>query len=420
MAMTITEKILARASGRDRVHVGEVVEAHLDLVMATDVTMPLSFNVLESMGATEVFNPGKIVAIRDHFTPAPSVSSAGQGKYMREKCKEYSIKNYYDLGVGGVCHVIVPDMGLVAPGEVVVGADSHTTTYGAVGAFSTGLGSTDVAVAMAIGKLWFKIPPTLKVVLSGKLPKWVTGKDLILAILGQIGTDGARYKALEIGGEVVKHLEMSDRFTMCNMGIEGGAKNAIFEPDDKTIAYLDKVCSRPYTIFRSDEDAVYERVLEIDCTNMDLQVALPHSPGNVSPLSKVKGTRIDQVYIGSCTNGRLNDLRQAAQLLKGKKAHDDVRLIITPGSQEVYLQALREGLIEDFVQAGAVVNPPSCGACFGGHLGVLAEGETCLSTTNRNFKGRMGSSESFVYLSSPIVAAASAIKGEITYPEEVL
>jgi len=420
VSMTITEKILARASGRKKVEVGEIIEANLDLVMATDISMPLAFKVLKAMNMDKVFDTKKIVAIKDHFAPAPNINSAGEGKFMKEMCREYSIDNYYELGKGGVCHVIVPDMGMVFPGDVVVGADSHTTTYGALGAFSTGLGSTDTAVAMATGKLWFKVPSTIKILLNGKVPEGVTGKDVILYILGKIGTDGARYKALEIGGEALHSMDMSDRFTMCNMGVEAGAKNTIIEPDEKTIEYLNMVSSKPYEIMRSDGDAVYEKVIEMDCTDMEPQVAFPHSPGNVHPLSEAKGIKIHQVYIGSCTNGRIKDLREAAKVLKGKKVNDDLRLIITPGSQDTYMQALKEGLIEIFIKSGAAVNTPSCGACFGGHFGILAEGETCLSTTNRNFKGRMGSGGSFVYLCSPAVAAASAVKGVIANPEEVL
>lgn len=419
MAKTLTEKILAKAAGKRSVEVGEIIEAEIDLVMGTDVMMPLSFEIMEEIGAKKVFDRDKVVVVLDHFAPAPNIKAAGQAKLIREYCKKFGIDKLVEVGRGGVCHTIVPDMGLVAPGEVVVGSDSHTTTYGALGAFSTGLGSTDIAVALTLGKLWFRVPPTIKVVFKGDLPELIMGKDLILYLLGQIGADGARYKTLEFTGEVINRLGMEDRFTICNMGVEGGAKNAIIEPDDKTVEYFDRVCKRPYEVFKSDEDAIFEKVIEVDCTGMEPQVAYPHSPDNVHPVSEAKGIKIDQVYIGSCTNGRISDLRMAAKFLKGKRVHPDVRLIVTPASQEVYLQAVREGLAEVFVEAGAAFNTPSCGACFGGHFGVLAEGEVCLSTTNRNFRGRMGSNESMVYLASPAVAAVSAVRGHIADPREV-
>ncbi len=419
MGKTITEKILARAAGRKSVEVGEIIEAEIDLVMGTDVMMPLSFEIMGEIGAERIFDRDKVVVVLDHFAPAPNIKAAGQARDIRENCKRFGIDNLIDIGRGGVCHTIIPDMGFVAPGEVVVGSDSHTTTYGAVGAFSTGLGSTDIAVALTLGKLWFRVPPTIKVNFTGKLPELIMGKDLILRLLGEIGADGARYKTLEFSGEAVKQLGMEDRFTICNMGVEGGAKNAIIEPDDKTLDYLEKVCKKPYEITRSDADAVYEDTIEIDCTDMEPQIACPHSPDNVRPVSEVRGVKVNQVYIGSCTNGRISDLRVAARLLKGKTVHPDVRLIVTPASQEVYLQAVREGLAEIFVEAGAAFNTPSCGACFGGHFGVIAGGEVCLSTTNRNFRGRMGSNEGMVYLASPAVAAVTAISGCITDPREV-
>lgn len=419
MGKTITEKILARASGRDSVKPGDIVEADIDLVMGTDVMMPLSFEIMDRIGADSVFDPDKVVVVLDHFAPAPNIKAAGQAKLIREYCRKFKINNFIDVGKGGVCHTIVPDLGMVTPGDLVVGSDSHTTTYGALGAFSTGLGSTDIAVALALGRLWFRVPPTIKVVLEGKLSPLITGKDLILYVLGLIGADGARYKSLEFSGGVVAQLDMDDRFTICNMGVEAGAKNAIIEPDQKTVEYLQRVTSRHYHLPNSDANAAYEKIIEIDCTDIEPQVAFPHSPDNVYPISKAKGIKIDQVYIGSCTNGRISDLRIAAGYLKEAKVHPDVRLIVTPASQQVYLQAVREGLAEIFVKAGAAFNTPSCGACFGGHFGVLAAGESCLSTTNRNFRGRMGSKESNVYLASPAVAAVSAIMGHIADPREV-
>ncbi|MDI6705978.1 MAG: 3-isopropylmalate dehydratase large subunit [Bacillota bacterium] len=419
MGNTVTEKILAKAAGKKNVEVGEIIEAEIDLVMGTDVMMPLSFEIMEEIGAKRVFDREKVVVVLDHFAPAPNIKSAGQARDIRENCKKFGIDHMIEVGRGGVCHTIIPDMGFAAPGEVIVGSDSHTTTYGALGAFSTGLGSTDIAVALTLGKLWFRVPPTIKVNFTGELPELIMGKDLILRLLGQIGADGARYKTLEFSGEIISRLEMDDRFTICNMGVEGGAKNAIIEPDDKTLGYLERVCKKPYDIIRSDADAAYENIIEIDCTGMEPQVACPHSPDNVSPVSEVKGIKVNQVYIGSCTNGRISDLRTAARFLKGRTVHPDVRLIVTPASQEVYLQAVREGLAEIFVEAGAAFNTPSCGACFGGHFGVIAGGEVCLSTTNRNFRGRMGSNEGMVYLASPAVAAATALSGRISDPREV-
>lgn len=420
LGKTLTEKILARASGRESVEPGDIVESSIDLVMGTDVMMPLSFEIMDRIETDSVFDPERVVVVLDHFAPAPNIKAAGQAKLIRECCKRYKIDGLIEVGRGGVCHTIVPDMGMVVPGDLVVGSDSHTTTYGALGAMSTGLGSTDIAVALTLGRLWFKVPSTIKIVLQGNLPPLIMGKDIILHILGLIGADGARYKALEFSGEVVRRLEMDDRFTICNMGVEAGAKNAIIEPDQKTVDYVNRVASRPYTLLKSDADAVYERIIEIDCTGIEPQIAFPHSPDNVHPISQAKGIRIDQVYIGSCTNGRISDLRMAARFLKGSRVHPDVRLIVTPASQQIYLQAIREGLAEIFVEAGAAFNTPSCGACFGGHLGVMAEGEVCLSTTNRNFRGRMGSNESSVYLASPAVAAVSAITGYIADPREVL
>lgn len=418
MGKTVSEKIFARAADKKDVEAGEIVEANIDLVMGTDVMMPICFEVMDELATDKVFSQDKVIVVQDHFLPAPNIKAAEQSRKIRENCKKYGIKNHIDVGKGGVCHAIIPEMGLAAPGEIIVGSDSHTTTYGALGAFTTGLGSTDTAVAMALGKLWFKVPSTIKVVFKGKLPEYITGKDLILYLLGSIGADGARYRTLEFSGEIINELDMDDRFTMCNMAVEAGAKNGIIQPDEKTIKYLQKVCKRPYEILRSDENADYEKIIEIDCTNMEPQIAYPHSPDNVYSISKAIGKKIDQIYIGSCTNGRISDLRTAAKILKGSKVHPDVRLIVAPASQQVYLQAVNEGLAQIFVEAGGALNTPSCGACFGGHFGVLAAKEVCLSTTNRNFRGRMGSNESMVYLASPAVAAVSAIQGKIADPRE--
>lgn len=420
MGLTITEKILAKASGKKMIEPGEIIEANIDLVMGTDVMLPVIFEVIEKIGALKVFDSKKVVSVIDHFSPAPNIGSANQNKMVRESSRKYCIDNVIELGEGGVCHVVLPERGLVAPGEVIVGSDSHTTTYGALGAFSTGLGSTDTAVAMAIGKLWFKVPGTIKVIFNGSIPNLITGKDLILYLIGKIGAEGARYKTLEFTGEVIEKLNMDARFTICNMAVEAGAKNAIIEPDNLTLDYLKKLRTRPYEIVKSDLDAEYENEIGIDCSSLEPQVAHPHSPDNVYPISQSEGIKVDQVYIGSCTNGRISDLRLAAKLLKDKKVHPEVRLIVTPGSREVYLQTLKEGLISIFIEAGAIVNSPSCGACFGGHFGILADGEVCLSTTNRNFKGRMGSKEGKIYLSSPAVAAATAIKGEISDPRRII
>ncbi len=419
MGKTITEKILAKASGKGNVTPGEIIDTNIDLVMGTDIMIPIILEVMRDMEIKEVFNRDKVVIVIDHFSPAPNIKAANQNKKVREFFKNYSLKNIMEVGSNGVCHVVLPEQGLVRPGEVIVGSDSHTTTYGALGAFSTGLGSTDIAVAMATGKLWFKVPETIKVVFYNQLPKYVTGKDLILYLLGKIGAHGARYKTLEFAGETISQLDMDGRFTMCNMAVEAGAKNAIIEPDEKTLQYLKHVTNEPYTIFKSDKDAKYEKIIEIDSSKIEPQIAYPHSPDNVFPISKSLGIKIDQVYLGSCTNGRISDLRLAANILKNNRIHPEIRLVITPGSQEVYLEALKEGLIETFIKAGAIINPPSCGACFGGHFGIIGDNEVCLSTTNRNFKGRMGSKEGKIFLSSPAVAIASAIKGEIADPRGI-
>jgi 3-isopropylmalate/(R)-2-methylmalate dehydratase large subunit len=417
--MNLVERILAAHSGRSKVSPGDFIMPRLDLILANDITAPLAIKEFRRLGLKRVFDPGKIVFVPDHFTPNKDIPSAEQAKMVREFAREQGII-YFEVGRLGIEHVLLPEQGLVLPGEVVIGADSHTCTYGALGAFATGMGSTDIAMAMATGDTWMKVPETIKVIYHGRVGQWVGGKDLILYTIGQIGVDGALYAALEFSGEAVKSISMDGRFTMANMAIEAGAKAGIFEVDEKTFLYLKSRAKRPYEVYQGDNDAEYSRVIEFDVSSIEPQVSLPHSPANAVPLSKTRGVRIDQVVIGSCTNGRLEDLEIAARILEGAKIHPDVRLIVIPGSSKVYLDALKEGLIEIFVSAGAVVSPPTCGPCLGGHMGILAAGEKCLSTTNRNFVGRMGHPSSEVYLSNPAIAAASAIAGQITGPEEVI
>lgn len=417
--MNLVERILAAHSGRSKVSPGDFIMPRLDLILANDITAPLAIKEFRRLGLKRVFDPGKIVFVPDHFTPNKDIPSAEQAKMVREFAREQGII-YFEVGRLGIEHVLLPEQGLVLPGEVVIGADSHTCTYGALGAFATGMGSTDIAMAMATGDTWMKVPETIKVIYHGRVGQWVGGKDLILYTIGQIGVDGALYAALEFSGEAVKSISMDGRFTMANMAIEAGAKAGIFEVDEKTFLYLKSRAKRPYAVYQGDKDAEYSRVIEFDVSSIEPQVSLPHSPANAVPLSKTRGVKIDQVVIGSCTNGRLEDLEIAARILEGAKIHPDVRLIVIPGSSKVYLDALKEGLIEIFVSAGAVVSPPTCGPCLGGHMGILAAGEKCLSTTNRNFVGRMGHPSSEVYLSNPAIAAASAIAGQITGPEEVI
>jgi len=418
--MTLTEKILARHSGRDRVRPGDFVVARVDLVLGNDITAPVAIKEFERMGAPRVFDPGKIALVPDHFTPNKDIKSAEQVRMMREFARKYMIANFFEVGQMGIEHCLLPERGMVVPGDLVVGADSHTCTYGALGAFSTGVGSTDMAAAMATGELWFKVPETMKFVFTGRLNRWVGGKDLILYTIGRIGVEGARYRAMEFAGPAISSLSIDGRLTMANMAIEAGAKNGIFMPDDKTVEYLKGRTSRKYELETSDEDAEYHSVHEFDASEIQPQVALPHLPENARPVNEVKGVRIDQVIIGSCTNGRIEDMREAAQILKGRKVARGVRCIVIPGTQAIYLQCVREGLVETFVEAGAVVSTPTCGPCLGGHMGVLAAGEKAVSTTNRNFVGRMGHVESEIYLSGPAVAAASAVVGEIASPDEVV
>lgn len=417
--MTITEKILAAHSGKKQVFPGELLDVRVDLALGNDVTAPLAIQAFEEIGTKKVFHRDRVVLVPDHFTPAKDIASAEQCKILREFAKAQRLTHFFDVGEAGIEHALLPEKGLVLPGELVIGADSHTCTYGAVGAFSTGVGSTDLGAVMATGKLWLKVPESIKLLYHGKINPWVSGKDLILFTIGDIGVDGARYRAMEFCGKAIHTLSMASRFTMANMAIEAGAKNGIMEPDEITLGYLKPRARRPYRIYRSDREARYGEVREYDASKIHPQVALPHIPSNVKDVREVGKTEIDQVVIGSCTNGRLDDLRMAARLLKGKKVASSLRLIIIPATQEIYRQALKEGLIETFLSAGAVVSPPTCGPCLGGHMGILAEGERALATTNRNFRGRMGHAGSEVYLSGPAVAAASAIKGRICHPEEV-
>jgi 3-isopropylmalate/(R)-2-methylmalate dehydratase large subunit len=417
--MTITEKILAAHAGKEAVSPGELIDAQIDVVMGHDLSGPEAILQIERIGATKVFDPEKIVLVPDHFTPNKDVKAAESCKRLREFARSQGIVHYYEVGEMGIAHALLPEKGLVLPGDVVVGGDSHSCSYGAMGAFATGVGGTDLAAAMLTGSLWFKVPESRKFVYHGQLPRWVSGKDLILYTIGDIGVDGALYQAMEFTGEVIDGLPLSGRLTMANMAVEAGAKNGIFVADEITEEYLRGRAERPYTIYRSDKDATYAEVTEYDVSTMEPQVAFPHSPGNVRPVSEAAHISIDQAIVGSCTNGRIEDLRIAAEVLRGHKAAPYVRLLIIPATQAVYRQALREGLIEVFLDANAAISTPTCGPCVGGHMGVLAEGERAISTTNRNFIGRMGHPRSEVYLANPAVAAASAIKGRIAHPAEV-
>lgn len=418
MAMTMTEKIMACHAGLDTVVPGQLIQCPVDIVLANDITFPPAVKEFSRIGRP-VFNADKIVLVPDHFTPNKDIKSAEMAKVMREFAKANAIKHYFEIGKMGIEHVLLPEQGLVAPGEVIIGADSHTCTYGALGAFATGVGSTDAGAAMATGQTWFKVPASTKVELTGSMPEWVSGKDVILTLIGKIGVDGARYQALEFCGEGLQSLSMADRFTIANMAIEAGAKNGIFPVDAVTEAYINGRVNKPYHKVVADKDAYYDRTIQIDLDTLVPVVALPHLPENISPVSDVKEIAIHQVVIGSCTNGRLEDLAQAAAIFRKKTVHPDVRTIIIPGSQQVYLDALNAGYIETFIQAGAVVSTPTCGPCLGGYMGILAAGERAVSTTNRNFRGRMGHVDSEVYLASPAVAAASAIMGRIAGPQEV-
>jgi 3-isopropylmalate/(R)-2-methylmalate dehydratase large subunit len=431
MGHTLAEKIIGahvvdgadtgvrRNTAPREVKPGDLVEAAVDVVLANDITAPISLREFDKLGVDGVFDTEKIVLVADHFAPNKDIKSAQQCLAMRQFAHEKGVVNHFDVGQMGIEHVLLPEQGLVLPGDLIVGADSHTCTYGALGAFATGMGSTDIAVAMATGIVWLRVPQTVRFVYTGELQPWVGGKDLILYTIGQVGVSGALYRAMEFTGPVVSQLSMAGRLTMSNMAIEAGGKAGLFPVDDTTLAYVQERAKRDYTVYEADEDADYLQIIEIDVSEMEPQVAFPHLPENARPVSEAGDVKIDQSVIGSCTNGRLEDLRVAAQILKGKKVHPAVRCIILPGTQTVYLDALREGLIETFILAGAAVSTPTCGPCLGGHMGVLAEGERAVSTTNRNFVGRMGHPESEVYLAGPAVAAASAVAGQIAHPDDL-
>lgn len=418
MGMTMTQKILAHASGLENVRAGELVMANLNLVLGNDITAPVAIKEFNKIGK-DVFDKAKIALIPDHFTPNKDIKSAEQAKTVRLFASEHDIDNYFEIGEVGIEHALIPEKGLAKAGDVIIGADSHTCTYGALGAFSTGVGSTDMAAGMATGKAWFKIPDAIKFNLTGKLKKYVSGKDVILHIIGLIGVDGALYKSMEFTGEGVKNLTMDDRFTIANMAIEAGAKNGIFEVDDLTKEYMKEHGAGDFTIYTADQDAEYSRIIDIDLSEIDHTVSFPHLPENTRTPKNWGNVKIDQVVIGSCTNGRISDLRHAAEILKGRHVKKGIRAIIIPATQKIYMMALKEGLLETFIEAGCIISAPTCGPCLGGHMGILAEGERCVSTTNRNFVGRMGHTKSEVYLASPEVAAASAVMGCIAAPSEL-
>ena len=422
MGMTMAEKILASHSGREEVKPGEIVMAKLDFMLGNDVTTPLAIKKFRELGVKEVFDGERIAIVLDHFTPNKDIKAAEQCKFSREFAREMGVKWFFEGGNVGVEHCLLPELGLVLPGDLIIGADSHTCTYGALGAFATGVGSTDLAVAMATGEAWFRVPETIKFVYEGELNPYVTGKDLILHTIGDIGVNGALYKAMEFSGSVIEGLSVEQRMTMSNMAIEAGGKTGLIEPDKKTLEYVKERAKRDFKVYRSDEDAKYAKFVEYDVSDWEPVVAFPHLPENTVPVSKASkmDIKIDQVFIGSCTNGRLEDLRIAAEVLEGRKVADGVRLIVIPCSRTVYFRAMKEGLLEIFHEAGAVIGPPTCGPCLGGHMGILASGERAVSTSNRNFVGRMGHPESEVYLANPYVAAASAVLGRIASPEEVL
>lgn len=417
--MTMTQKILADHAGLERVEAGQLIKARLDMVLGNDITTPVAVKEFRKIGRDWVFDKNKIAIVPDHFTPNKDIKSAEQVRFIKEFAREMGIVNFFEIGRMGVEHALLPEKGLVVPGDVVIGADSHTCTYGALGAFSTGIGSTDMAAGMATGEAWFKVPEAIRFVLTGKPGKWVSGKDIILHIIGMIGVDGALYKSMEFTGDGLEHLSMDDRFSMANMAIEAGAKNGIFDVDEKTLEYVREHSTKPYKVYKADEDAVYCREYVIDLNTVKPTVAFPHLPSNARTIDQVGEIKIDQVVIGSCTNGRIEDMRSAAQVLKGRAVHPDVRCIIIPATQKIWKQAMDEGLFDIFIEAGAAVSTPTCGPCLGGHMGILAKGERAVATTNRNFVGRMGHPESEVYLASPAIAAASAVAGRIASPDEL-
>ncbi|MBI5203700.1 MAG: 3-isopropylmalate dehydratase large subunit [Nitrospirae bacterium] len=417
--MTITEKILALHAGKKKVEPGELINARVDLILANDITAPIAIQEFKKIGAKNVFDKSRIALIPDHFAPQKDIKAAEQCKLLREFSREYDLSLYFEVGRMGVEHALLPEQGLVVPGDLIIGADSHTCTYGALGAFSTGVGSTDVASAMATGECWFRVPESMKFIYHGKLNRWVGGKDLILHTIGDIGVDGALYRAMEFEGEAIANLPMYGRLTMCNMAIEAGGKNGIIAPDRITKKYAKERARREFSFYKSDKKSKYAEIKEYDCSGIPLTVACPHLPSNTKPAAELSHVAIDQVVIGSCTNGRLEDLREAAEVIKGKKVNPNVRLIVIPATQQIYKQAIKEKLVDIFIDAEAVVSTPTCGPCLGGHMGILAKGERALATTNRNFVGRMGHPESEVYLSNPAVAAATAVLGRIGTPEEL-
>lgn len=418
--MTITEKILAAHAGKKEVYPGDLINARVDLILANDITAPIAIQEFKKIGAMDVFDRDRVAFIPDHFAPQKDIKAAEQCKLLREFSRQYHLGLYFEVGRMGIEHALLPEQGLVVPGDLVIGADSHTCTYGALGAFSTGVGSTDVAAAMATGECWFKVPESMKFIYYGKLQRWVGGKDLILHTIGDIGVDGALYRAMEFEGETIRTLPMHGRLTMCNMAIEAGGKSGIIVPDEITEAYVRARAKRPYKFYTPDPDSKYVEIREYDSSKIPLTVSCPHLPSNTRPAAELSHVTIDQVVIGSCTNGRLEDLREAAEVIRGKKVNPNVRMIVIPATQQIYKEAMREGLIDIFINAEAVVSTPTCGPCLGGHMGILAKGERALATTNRNFVGRMGHPESEVYLSNPAVAAASAVLGRIGIPEEVI
>ena len=419
MGMTMTQKILAAHAGLEKVEAGQLIEADLDLVLGNDITSPVAIKEMEKMNVEGVFHKDKIALVPDHFVPNKDIKSAEHCKCVREFAYKNEITNYFEVGQMGIEHALLPEKGLTVAGDVIIGADSHTCTYGALGAFSTGVGSTDMAAGMATGKAWFKVPSAIKFNLIGEMPQWVSGKDVILHIIGMIGVDGALYKSMEFVGDGIQYLSMDDRFSIANMAIEAGGKNGIFPVDNLTKAYMEEHSVKPYTVYEADEDAVYDEEYVIDLSTLKPTVAFPHLPENTHTTDEGFDIAIDQVVIGSCTNGRLDDLRIAAKILEGHKVKKGVRTIVIPATQQIYLQAIEEGLVKTFIEAGAVVSTPTCGPCLGGYMGILARGERCISTTNRNFVGRMGHVESEVYLASPAVAAASAITGKICSPDQI-
>ena len=419
MGMTMTQKILAAHAGLESVQAGQLIMADLDLVLANDITGPVAIHEVEKLNKKTVFDKDKIALVPDHFTPNKDIKSAEHCKCVREYAKAHDITNYFEVGQMGIEHALVPEKGLIVAGDVCIGADSHTCTYGALGAFSTGVGSTDMGCGMITGQAWFKVPSAIRIELTGKLSKWVSGKDVILHIIGMIGVDGALYRSMEFAGDGVASLSMDDRFSIANMAIEAGAKNGIFPVDEQTITYMKEHSTKEYKVFEADEDAEYDEVIKIDLSTLKPTVAFPHLPENTKTVDEAGDVAIDQVVIGSCTNGRISDLREAASVLKGRKVADGIRAIVIPATQSIYMQAIEEGLVQTFIEAGAVVSTPTCGPCLGGHMGCLAKGERAVSTTNRNFVGRMGHVESEVYLASPAVAAASAVTGKISQPSDL-